>query len=241
MSESKIQAKKELSIAIRQARSDKMLSSSQMADLLGVTQKYYAAVERGTRLPSEMFIRFFCILMGLETEPMLKMAGIRKLKKSFDYSKAYKAAGSLIIGLGFATPVLPVSGILAGVGVATVITRLAQAFDATSDRDLAERYLGISASTLSNWRTRGKVPEKYVRFAAKQTHKTIDWFYKTDQQTNLSLLSELLQLFETKQLEKKKTIPPTKKSEILSMLYLRAINRGEIDPEEVEMVVLAST
>lgn len=239
MIDSANQEKSDLAGVVKEARSAKGLSASQMASAMGVTEKYFAAVEKGNKHPSEMFVRFLCVLLGLEIEPMLKLAGIQK--PTLDYSRIYKMAGSLIVGFSLATPVFPVaaSSLLAGAGVATLITRLTQAFHATNDKELAEKYLGIAASTLSNWRSRGKIPAKYIRLAAEKTGKSVDWFYSAEENTDLSILTQLLLLFETKQQELKKTIQPQKKSELISVLYMRSIKRGEIDPAEVEMVVLA--
>lgn len=242
MSGQKKQDLKELATQLIAARSAKGLAPAQVAELMGVTSKYYAALERGTKQPSEMFLRFFSGLFDLEIDQMLRLAGIDR-KKTDSYSKAYKAAGSLIIGLSFASPMFPLaaSGLMAGVGAATILTRLTQAFDAKNDKDLAESHLGIAPCTVSNWRARETVPEKYVRKAAEVTGKPIEWFYTTDINTDMTLLVDLVTTFETMLLETGKTISPQKKGEVISLLYLRTIKSGSVDTDEIDLVVKAVT
>ena len=65
MSGQKNQDLKELATQLIAARSGRGLAPAQVAELMGVTSKYYAALERGTKQPSEMFLRFFlCSIRG---------------------------------------------------------------------------------------------------------------------------------------------------------------------------------
>lgn len=76
--------------------------------------------------------------------------------------------------------------------VSAVVARLKQRFHAATDQELAEK-LSLGRSTVTSWRRRGSVPERYARLADGEvvTPFGLPWTYWTDEE-NAALSLALL-------------------------------------------------
>jgi transcriptional regulator with XRE-family HTH domain len=76
--------------------------------------------------------------------------------------------------------------------VSAVVARLKQRFHASTDQELAEK-LSLGRSTVTSWRRRGSVPERYARLADGEavTPFGLPWTYWTEEE-NAALSLALL-------------------------------------------------
>lgn len=232
--------KSQVGAYIYSERVARKISRREISALMGVTEQYFSKIENDKAVPSEMFLRFFCVLLGLEVEPTLKLAGI-KSKQKFNYEKAYKLAGSLVMGVGLAGPAFPVvaSGILTGISAALIVTRLTEIFGTRSEKELAEKHLEVTPATISNWKSRNKIPEKYLLRAAEKTGKTIEWFYAPAEKSDGSVLAELVEMVENSLQKSEIEINSKKKGMLIDLLFGKVRISRILDPVEIDNFILA--
>lgn len=213
------------------------ISQADLAAILGVTTQYISRIENAKKRPSELFIRCFCYFFGLEITQTMKSAGIKNSR--FDYEALYKITGASIIGTSVAGLAFPVATgtILAGLGAAAILTKIQQAYGARTQKELAEKHLGVTPTTLSNWKARGEVPKKYLIKAAQQNHLPAESFQNLHDEKKGSILSRLVAAVEEQILNSNSRLTPKRKGLLIDILYERFKETGRIDIDQINHMI----
>ena len=214
------------------------ISQSDLGAILGVTTQYISRVENAKRQPSEMFVRCFCYFFGLDTMQTLKLSGIKKSGR-LDYEALYKITGASIIGTCFAGLAFPVATgtLLTGLGVTAVLTKIREAYGAKTQKELAEKHLGVTPTTLSNWKARGEVPKKYIIMAAKQKQFSVDSPYDHHDKQQGSLLNRLVIEIEEQLTNCNTRLTPERKGLLIDILYERFKEIDRIDISQINHMI----
>jgi hypothetical protein len=138
-------------------------------------------------------------------------------------------------------PVAPwfAGSVAIGAGATTIIARMIDAFGARNEAELAEKHLGVSRSSLSNWKKRDSIPRQYVMKAVEETGHSASWFTTDDLTINRALLGSIIQYVEDESTRLKMQISAKVKAGLIAMLYDQFKDNEKIDLKQLgDLMVL---
>lgn len=221
---------------LRANRLEKRLTQDELGRSLRVTGGYICNVELDKTDPSDSFKELAAIKLGIEPEefglPQIR-ANEKKSKRSME-AASKKYLSHALMAASVSAPIAPwLSGSVAiGAGATTIIARMVDAFQARNESDLAQR-LGVSRSSLSNWKKRNSIPRQPLLKAVEETGHSIHWFTTDEPTINRSLLKSIIQHVEDEASRLKMQMTAKVKAGIVSMLYDQFREHEEIDPEQL--------
>lgn len=220
--------------AIRQANG---LTQRQLAAHMHVSAAYIFQVERGKK-PSAMFLDFFACKFGLDAEKFFEDLNLGNSRESIE-ERSKKYFGPVVAALSLSAPVFPLAAgaMAAGVGVATIILRMRDAYSAKTEKDLAEKCLKISKNTISNWKGRGNIPDKYLLKTVEDTSCSLAWLLGRKESEIRSVVKKTVIGVEEALGCEESTLLSEKKGEIVAFLVDEFIETGEVSQERIKEIV----
>ena len=157
------------SSALQQIRLSLNLNQRTFGERLSITPAHVSLLEAGKKSPSKMLLKlvsheFKVNLDWLETgtgEPFLATESQKNFEKLEERKKMKKR---IMLTSALLVPLLPAAaaGLAIGVGVDEILHKMQRAYGAKTMSDLATNFLKTDVSALSRWKSKGKIPEKYL-------------------------------------------------------------------------------
>lgn len=171
------------SAALRQIRLSLSINQRAFAERLTISPTHISLIEAGKKTPSEMLLKlasyeFDVNLNWLETgagEPFQDIEENRDFEKSRAREEMKKR---VMITSAILVPLLPAAaaGLAISVGAEEILDKMKRAYGAKTMSELATKFLKTDVSALSRWKTKGKIPEKYLEMLPETTGKPIEYF-----------------------------------------------------------------
>lgn len=222
-------------LKIKEVRLEHGISQKQLAKALHVSEAYVSRVEKG-KTPSLMFLDLFVCKFGLNAEEFFADVSLNG-ETLEGLTKRY--FGPIVAILSLSAPVFPIlaGAAAAGVGVTTLVCRMMDAYGAKNEKDLAKRYLNISQNTISNWKVRDKIPEKYLLKTTEDTGRSMTWLLGKKELAVRSIAEKAIVQMEEIVLTENLTLSPGKKGKIIGFLIEEFIEAGEVSQDRIREIV----
>ncbi|MHB1400274.1 MAG: helix-turn-helix domain-containing protein [Trichloromonadaceae bacterium] len=209
------------------------LTQDQFGEILGISGQQVSAIETGRCEPSKTLLKL--AVHELRADPESLGLGDSPAEKSLE-GRARKAFSHLVLAACVTAPVTPIlaGSVAAGVGVATVIMRMLDAYHAKTESELAKK-LEIQRGVLWRWKKGGSVPNKYLIKASQDTGKTVEWFLTGGgEKYQLQLLADTVTALEEEILSAGIKLDICDKGKAVSYLFNEFINEGFVDREKIK-------
>ncbi len=219
---------------IKCLRSEYNLTQKQFAERLHVSEAYISQLEKG-KVPSLMFLDLLLCKFRLNPEEFCQDI---ELKQALE-EKSKKYFGPAVALLSLSAPAIPlVAGAgVAGIGAATLILRMLDAYGARTEKELAEKHLKIGKNTISTWKTRDKIPEKYLLKTSEDTGRPMGWILGRKELSVRPIVEKTVARAEKIVLAEGLTLAPGKKGEMIGFLVEEFIQTGEVSVQRIKDVV----
>jgi hypothetical protein len=111
------------------------------------------------------------------------------------------------------------------------------AYCAKSEKELAEKCLKISKNTISNWKGRGNIPDKYLLKTAEDTSCSLAWLLGRKESEIRSMVKKTVNGVEEILAFGSCPLLPEKKGEIIAFLVDEFVEAGEVNLERIKEIV----
>jgi len=156
--------------ALSELRLSLNMNQKVFSEKLAVTPAHISLIEAGKAKPSKMLLKLASHEFGVNLNWLENGEGepFQDPDKSHDFEK-YKTKETMkrrvMLTAAFLVPLLPSVAVGLAIGASTeeILDKMKRAYGAKSMTDLATRFLKTDISTLSRWKSKNKIPDKYLQ------------------------------------------------------------------------------
>ncbi len=120
--------------------------------------------------------------------------------------------------------------------ISDIVLRMCDAYGVQSEKDLAEN-LNIGKNTISRWKVRKNIPDKYLLRAAKETGRPLTWFLEQENPTPPSLTVQSATYMEEIIASGNYNFTPETRGEIIAFLVEEFNRIGEVSKERIQEII----
>ncbi|ORJ60311.1 helix-turn-helix transcriptional regulator [Geothermobacter hydrogeniphilus] len=212
------------------------MTQGEWGDILGISAQQVSAIEKKRCEPTKTLLKLAVHEFGIDPEVL--GLGDTPPKRTLE-DRSRKAFSHLVLAACVTAPVLPaVAGtVAAGVGAATVIMRLLDAYQAKNEGELTEK-MNIKRGVLWKWKKTESVPYKYLIQASRETNKTVDWFLAGGgEKYDMQLLADTVTALEEELQCSGASLSHSDKGKAISYLFSEFTNAGDLDRDKIKSVL----